>query len=431
MNILEFLAQRRDNRVHSVADIQAFVQGATRGDIPDYQVAAWLMAAYLNPLDAAQTAALTLAMADSGDRLDLSSLPKPWVDKHSTGGVGDKTTLVTLPLLAACGLTVVKMSGRGLGITGGTVDKLESVPGFRMDLTPEEMIAQAGRIGLAVTGQTPRLAPADKLFYGLRDVTSTVPSIPLIASSILSKKIAGGAETVVLDVKCGSGAFMNDLAQAKELARWLRDIGTECGLRVEAEITDMDQPLGQACGNTLEVLEAIHTLQDRGPARFTELCLHVTGVALHACGAEPTLEKGIAKATEKLKSGAAFRKAQQWFEAQGADPKVLEDDSWAVRAPIQLELNATSAGFVQQMDARAIGQAVVDLGGGRQTKEDTIDHRVGVVCHAEVGDSVSTGQQLLTLHAGSAEDAERVVAHLQGAVTVTEERVEKRPLVLG
>jgi len=431
MNILDFLTQRRDNRPHSKVDIDAFIQEATAGNIPDYQVAAWLMAAFLNPLDEAQTADLTLSMAHSGDRLDLTGLPKPWVDKHSTGGVGDKTSLVTLPLLASCGLTVVKMSGRGLGITGGTVDKLESIPGFRMDLTPEEMVAQAGEIGLAVTGQTPRLAPADKLLYGLRDVTATVPCIPLIASSILSKKIAGGAEVVVLDVKCGSGAFMRDLDSATNLAKWLKEIGTRCGLTIEVEITDMDQPLGVACGNVLEVLEAVHTLRGEGPARFQELCLHVTGVALHAAGMEPSIEQGIQKATEKLLSGAAYRKAEQWFAAQGADPKVLASDNWAPHAPVITKVRSDQAGWVERYDAETVGRIVVDLGGGRHKKEDDIDTTVGVMCHREVGDRVEVGDLLGVIHARNQADSDRAVASLKQAVHVVQNEVAKRPLVLG
>ncbi|MCH7945802.1 MAG: thymidine phosphorylase, partial [Armatimonadetes bacterium] len=284
MDFQDIIAAKREGRANSVEELRFLSQGAADGSLSDEELTAWLKAAYQNTLSATETADLTLAMAESGERLDLAGLPKPWVDKHSTGGVGDKTTIVLLPLLAACGMTVVKMSGRGLGITGGTVDKLGSVPGFRLDLTPEEMKEQAGRIGLAITGQTPRLAPADKKLYALRDVSGTVGSVPLIVSSILSKKIAGGAETVVLDVKCGSGAFMKTLPEAQALAQALVETARLCGLDLHLSITDMDQPLGRAVGNALEVKEAIRVLQGSETGRFRDLCLHFAGRALAAVG---------------------------------------------------------------------------------------------------------------------------------------------------
>ncbi|MCG9894215.1 MAG: thymidine phosphorylase, partial [Fimbriimonadaceae bacterium] len=273
MTTQQIIAAKRDRRVHSAGEIQAVIRGATDGSWTDDQLAAWLMAAFLNGLNPAETAELTKAMAESGERLDLTGLPQPWVDKHSTGGVGDKTTLVLLPLLASCGLTMVKMSGRGLGKTGGTIDKLESIPGFRTDLSPAEMIAQARMVGCALTGQTPKLAPADGRLYALRGATATVESIPLIVASILSKKMAGGAEVVVLDVKCGRGAFMTELPRARELKAELENVGREAGLKVRALVTDMDQPLGRAAGNALEVKEAIRVLKGEESGRFTELCL--------------------------------------------------------------------------------------------------------------------------------------------------------------
>ncbi|RYG20005.1 thymidine phosphorylase, partial [bacterium] len=317
MTLLPIIARRRDGQRHSEAELRELANAAAVGSVPDYQIAAWLMAAYLNPLDEEQTAWLTLAMADSGQRLDLTSLPKPWVDKHSTGGVGDKTTLVLLPLLAACGLTMVKMSGRGLGITGGTLDKLSSVEGLRLDLTPERLIEVAREVGFALGGQTAQLAPADGVLYSLRDATGTVASMPLIVSSILSKKIAGGAETIVLDVKCGSGGFMRTLDEARELARWLRTIGERCGLRVRCAITDMSTPLGAAVGNALEVREAWDVLSgvplSEPVIRFRELCLDLAGLALE------TSEAGDrAKAEEALTSGKAAQKFEAWLRAQGA-----------------------------------------------------------------------------------------------------------------
>ncbi len=387
MDFLEVIARKRDGGGNSFIDFDFLARGAADGTIPDYQLSAWLMAAYLTPLSPQETAALTLAMANSGERIDLTGLPKPWVDKHSTGGVGDKTTIVLLPLLAACGLTVVKMSGRGLGITGGTVDKLASVPGFRMDLSPEEMKSQAPRVGVAITGQTRRLAPADKVLYALRDATGTVESVPLIVSSILSKKIAGGAEIVVLDVKCGSGAFMKSLDEARELARWLCDIGKMCGLDVRASITDMDQPLGHAVGNALEIKEAIRVLNGE-QGRLRDLCLHFAGVALRG---------SVVDAERALDSGAAVEKAREWFAAQGGELAVFESENWCL-APVVTPVFAEESGWVERIDAQTVGTLVVNLGGGRKKKEDTVDPSVGVMLHVEVGDRIEKGQLLYEIH---------------------------------
>ena len=415
MSFLQTIADRRDGKTNSVEQLSALARGAADGTIPDYQLTAWLMAAYLNPLSKKETADITMAMAASGERMDLSGLPKPWVDKHSTGGVGDKTTIVLLPLLAACGLTVVKMSGRGLGITGGTVDKLSSVPGFRMDLTPEEMKEQAKRIGVAITGQTPRLAPADKKLYALRDVTGTVGSVPLIVSSILSKKLAGGCETVVLDVKCGSGAFMKTLPQAQELAAWLRDIGQLCGLDMHISITDMEQPLGRAVGNSLEVKEAIRVLKGE-KGRLRDLCLHFAGVALEATG------KGVrADAETALDSGAALAKAREWFAAQGSSQVAFEAEDWCGSATVR-EVRADKAGWIARIDARLIGQAVVEMGGGRKTRDDEIDPTVGVVLHVEVGHRISTEDVLAEVH-GPGVDVSR-------AIEIVDHEVPQRAVVI-
>lgn len=431
MNALDIIAARRDGRVHTEEEIRFFVHGVTAGTIPDYQVAAWLMAAVLRPLGRQETAWLTQAMADSGERLDLTGLPKPWLDKHSTGGVGDKTTLVLLPLIASCGITMAKMSGRGLGITGGTVDKLESVPGFRMNLTPEELKEQAGRIGVAITGQTPRLAPADGKLYALRDVTATVASIPLIVSSILSKKIAGGAETVVLDVKCGSGAFMKELDSARQLADCLRETGSLCGLDVWTEITDMSQPLGSAVGNALEVREAIETLRGGGPARFRELCLLLAGEALLAGGKAPDRESGFAMAQEALDGGGAYRKAEQWFLAQGGIASLEEVESRLPMAPYQrVVVHEGVSGWVAEVDASQVGEAVLDLGGGRREKGQIIDGSVGVECLVAVGDRIEPGQAVFRIHASGESAADHARIRLASALRVSESRVEARPLLL-
>lgn len=424
------IEDRRDGRSHSGADLAFLANGAGSGSIPDYQLAAWLMAAYLNPLSRDETTALTLAMADSGSRIDLTGLPKPWVDKHSTGGVGDKTSIVLLPLLAACGLTVVKMSGAGLGITGGTVDKLGSIPGFRLGLGIDELKEQARKIGLALTGQTPDLAPADKALYGLRDATATVKSLPLITSSILSKKVAGGAETVVLDVKCGNGAFVADLDEALELADWLRDVGTRCGLNIRIEVTDMSAPLGSAVGNAVEVKEAIRVLtcdpaELPGPSqRFRELCLDLAGETLDAVG----IPSG--RAEEALRGGTAAEKAQQWFAAQGG-PKTLDGVlNSLTTAPLTRDVRSDREGWIQGVQAATVGAAVVDLGGGRHRKEDLIDPSVGIEFMAGVGDEVRAGDVLFTVHAGTEAAADEAAASVRGAMTFSGWPVERPPLVL-
>ncbi|MCC7228769.1 MAG: thymidine phosphorylase [Fimbriimonadaceae bacterium] len=422
MNILDVIAHRRDKVPHLRDELSFLANGAANGSIPDYQLSAWLMAAYLNPLSEEETAWLTLAMAESGERIDLTGLPKPWVDKHSTGGVGDKTTIALLPVLAACGLTVVKMSGRGLGITGGTVDKLASIPGFRLDLTPDEMKAQAGRIGLALTGQSPNLAPADKAFYALRDVTATISSIPLIVSSILSKKIAGGAEVILIDVKCGAGAFMRTRQDAEELATWLRKIGTLCGLQVTAELSDMDQPLGAAVGNALEVREAFEVLRGgimpMPSQRFLELVRRIAVEALTVSGKLAEKEALVA-VEQSLMTGKALAKAREWVQAQGGDPRVVDEPNRLPHAPVVSTVSYEGpTGSVQRVDAAEIGQLVVDMGGGRKAKSDEIDPSVGVVLDVSVGMQVDSGQQVATIHAATKAMADGAAERILKALTV-------------
>jgi len=426
MTFRELIAAKRDRRAHTREELDFLAQCAANPaahGVEDYQLSAWLMAAYLNGLDLDETADLTMAMANSGERLNLEGLPHPWVDKHSTGGVGDKTTLVLLPLLAACGLTVVKMSGRGLGITGGTIDKLNSIPGFTTDLAPDEMVAQAKRIGLALTGQTPKLAPADGTLYALRDTTETVASMPLIVSSILSKKLAGGAEVLGLDVKCGSGSFMRTFEEASVLAKMLVEVATKCGLPSHATITDMDQPLGRAVGNALEVREAWETLEpEAAHSRFRELCIYLAGETLVAVGWAESQEEGQRIAESKLKDGSALTRAHLWIEAQGGslNPDILP------RAPHVEEFLAPASGSIERVDARVIGQAVVDLGGGRQRKEDVIDPAVGIEVLVEVGDEVEAGQPILRVHSNEASSLP-----LDRAFSISTEQVQKRPLILG
>lgn len=426
---LTVISTKRDGGVLGKDEIEHIVGGATDGSIPDYQLSAFLMAAFIQGLNAQETADLTSAMARSGERLDLSALPRPWVDKHSTGGIGDKTTLVTLPILRACGLTVVKMSGRGLGITGGTIDKLESVPGFRTDLSPEEMVAQASKIGIALTGQTPKLAPADKKLYSLRNSTSTVASIPLIVASILSKKIAGGAETIVLDVKCGSGAFMRDLSEATSLADALESTAELLGVRCIARITDMEQPLGASVGNALEVQEAIATLKGKA-GRFRQLCIGLSGSALAACGIAASQAEGEAMASGSLESGHALDCARQWFTAQGAAERVFDDDAWMPQAGAVGDVRAEQSGQVSMINARQVGELVLDLGAGKKKQDDVIDHSVGVVLHVQVGAKVATGDTIATIYARTESDLAAAQPRLQQAIAIGSDPAPDRPIFL-
>lgn len=431
MTLRELIAEKRDGLRHSAAGLDVLAATAVEPATPDYQLSAWLMAAYINGLDLEETAWLTQAMARSGERLDLEGLPKPWVDKHSTGGVGDKTTIALLPVLAAGGLTVVKMSGRGLGITGGTIDKLSAIPGFRTDLTPTELVAQAHEIRIALTGQTANLAPADKRLYGLRDVTETVASIPLIVSSILSKKIAGGAEVLGLDVKCGSGAFMKDLPRARELGRWLVDVGNRCGLATHVTITDMDQPLGRAAGNAIEVREALESLHPNSPqTRFVELVVTLAAEAFVAAGISPTLEAGAIRANQAIQSGAALETATKWIEAQGGNPAVAERPDLLAVADRAATIVSDAAGWIQRIDAECVGRAVLDLGGGRNRADDIIDTSVGVETLKCVGERIAVGEPLFHVLGRDERRIEAAMKRLSGAAMLSQEQTTATPLIL-
>jgi len=414
MRTVDLIAKKRDGLALSAAEIDFLVQGFTRGEIPDYQISAWLMAVVLRGMDKRETTDLTLAMARSGETLDLSAIAPVVVDKHSTGGVGDKTTLVVAPLVAAAGLPVGKMSGRGLGFSGGTLDKLESIAGYNVNLTKQQFLQQLAEHGIVVAGQSADLAPADGKLYALRDVTATVESLPLIASSVMSKKIAAGANAIVLDVKVGRGAFMKTLDDAQALARTMVDIGRGVGRRVTAVISDMSQPLGCAVGNALEVAEAIATLRGQGPADFLELCLTVGAQMLLLAGKVEKAAEGRALLLVKLLSGAALAKFGEWVAAQGGDWQVIEHPELLPRASLVEPLLAPRGGYVAGLDAAAVGLTVVALGGGRAKKGDPIDHAVGVVLHRKVGDAVQPGEPLLTIHANDparlAEARERLLA---------------------
>ena len=418
MNALELIGHKRDGREHTREEIDFLVGGYVRQEIPDYQMAAWLMAVCIRGMTPAETLALTQAMIASGEVLDLSAIPGIKVDKHSTGGVGDKVTLISGPLAAACGVKVPKLSGRGLAHSGGTLDKLESVPGLTVELTPERFINQVREIGIAVAGQSPRLVPADKLIYALRDVTATVPSVPLIASSVMSKKIAAGADAIVLDVKFGRGAFMPDVSAAEELAREMVTLGEGAMRRTVALVTAMDNPLGRSVGNALEVQEALDALAGNADAELLEVCLRVTSEMCALAGVTADVEK-------VLRSGAGRKKLEDMLSAQGGH---LERGLSV--APLQVPIASDRDGFVQSIDALEIGLSAVDLGAGRLRKEDRIDHAAGFVINALVGDRVKKGDALVTVHAQSRELIDRVAQRVRNAWRLVDRELRRPPHVL-
>jgi pyrimidine-nucleoside phosphorylase len=399
MSIVDIIIKKRDKHELTRAELESFVHGFTSGEVADYQAAAFAMAVTLNGMTPAETAGLTLAMAHSGQVLDLADVVDIAVDKHSSGGVGDKTSLAVLPMVTACGLPVGKMSGRGLGFSGGTLDKLESIPGFRCDLSTDEFKRQLREHGIVLTGQSLDLAPADGKLYALRDVTGTVPSMPLIASSIMCKKIAGGAQAIVLDVKTGLGAFMQTLEEARKLGALMVDIGRLAGRKTVALISDMNQPLGNAVGNALELVEAIETLHGRGPESFREHCLHVAAHMLLLGGRCTELSQGRRMAETALSDGSAFEKLRVLVQAQGGDVSFVDDPTAFPQAKFKAVVVASQSGFVSKVHARLVGEAAVALGAGRTKKGEAIDHAVGFLIHHKVGDRVEPGQPLFTVHA--------------------------------
>ncbi len=421
---VDVILEKRRGEAHSRERLAAFVGGYVRGEVPDYQVAAWLMAVCWRGMSERETADLTEVMAASGHQLDLSAFEHA-VDKHSTGGVGDKTTLVLAPLVASLGATVAKMSGRGLGHTGGTIDKLESIPGFVATLDEERFMRQARDVGVAITGQSGDLTPADGLLYALRDATGTVASVPLIASSVMSKKLAGGARSIVLDVKIGHGAFMKTEEEARALARAMVAIGRHAGRNVRAVLSNMDEPLGAAVGHALEVREALATLRGEGPPDLRELVLVLATEVLEATG----LVAGRTEVAAALDDGRALARFEAWVAAQGGDVSAL--DALEV-APDAEPWRARDGGVLRALDAERIGLAVARLGGGRRQKGDTIDFGVGATVHTKVGDAVSAGDTLLTLHHRGGRGLEGALAALAGAATIAEAgEAERPPLVVG
>lgn len=397
----ELIERKRDGHEHSAAELERIVLGFANGEMPDYQMSAWLMAAYLNGLTAEETVHMTDAMVRSGRVVDLSSIPGVKVDKHSTGGVADTTTLIVAPLVAACGVPVAKMSGRGLGHTGGTLDKLESIPGFRVELSPDEFLAQVRDVGVAVIAQSPDVDPADKKIYALRDVTATVPSIPLIVGSIISKKIAGGADAILLDVKVGSGAFMKTEADARELASELTRVGRALGRDVVCVMTDMNQPLGMAVGNSLEVVEAIETLRGEGPEALTELCLALAAKMLVLAQVASDEAEGRMVASAALKDGSALETFRRWVAAQGGDARIADDTGLLPKAAVSRVVTSLADGYVEAFDAEGVGRAAMLTGAGRATADATIDPAAGLVLGVRVGDRVAVGDTLATLFAAN------------------------------
>jgi len=427
MRPAELIEQKRNGGEHDAAELSGLVLAYARDEVPDYQMAAWCMAIFFQGLTARETHALTDAMVRSGETIDLgAALGRKVVDKHSTGGVGDKTSIAVGPIVAACGVPLGKMSGRGLGHTGGTLDKLESIPGFRVELTTEELVAQLRDVGMAIVGQTADLVPADKKLYALRDVTATVDIVPLIASSIMSKKLAAGAQAIVLDVKVGDGAFMKTLDDARVLAEQMREIGTMAGREVTCLLTDMDQPLGRAVGHALEVHEARDTVRGDGPGDFTELVLEAAARLLAHSDLGIDVEEGRRRAQAAVDDGSALDTFERWIRAQGGDPS---PDALEL-APVRRVVSATRDGIVTRLGARDIGNAALELGAGRRTKADTIDHAVGVLCFAKRGDTVLAGDDLAEVHARDDEAAERAAAAVLEAYTIGDAAPAERGILL-
>jgi len=405
---IDVIRKKRDGLELTRAEVEGLVAGYTGGEIPDYQASAWLMAVVLRGMTRGETAALTDAMLHSGEVLDFSSLPGKKVDKHSTGGVGDKTSLVLAPLAAAAGVAVPMISGRGLGHTGGTLDKLESIPGFNVNLPVEKFRRVLETCGCAMIGQTAEIAPADRKLYALRDVTGTVESPYLICASIMSKKLAEGVDALVLDVKTGSGAFMKSEKDAAFLAELMVETGERMGKKVVALITDMNQPLGNMIGNSLEVMECVDILRGEGPHDLRELCHELAGWMLHLGGASKTVQEGKRLSEKLISSGAALSRFRQMIELQGGDPRVIDDFEHLPQAQHTMEVTSSANGYVASMQCEQIGTACVILGGGRERKEDSVDPAVGIVLHKKIGDQVSAGERVATIHYNSEPRAQRV-----------------------
>lgn len=431
MRIYDIILKKRNGGELTAEEIEAVVGGYCRGEVPDAQAAAWLMAVCFQGMTPRETADLTMTMVRSGEVLDLSCISGTKLDKHSTGGVGDKTTLVLVPLWAAAGVPVAKMSGRSLGHTGGTADKLEAIPGFRVTMSPEQVVEQVTRVGAVMATQTADLAPADKQLYALRDLTATVDCIPLIAASVMSKKIASGADAILLDVKAGSGAFMKTAAEARQLASAMVEIGRQVGCRVIAAITDMDQPLGCAVGNAVEVREAIEVLNGVGPQDLTDLCATLGGLGLVLGGKVETAEDGERLIRRMLSDGRGARKLKEIIEAQGGDPSVVDTPSLLPQTPEIRQVLSRQSGFVRRLDALGIAQAALELGCGRAVSGAEPDLSAGVLLYRKIGDRVQTGEPLAEIHAGDARSADAACDMVLNAFDIGSEPVESGPMIQG
>ena len=430
MRMSDLIVKKRDGQALTTEEIRYMIDGYSRGEIPDYQMSAMTMAIYFRGMDRRETLDLTMAMMHSGETLDLSGVSGVKADKHSTGGVGDKTSLVLVPMVASLGVKMAKMSGRGLGHTGGTVDKLESIPGYQTTLSADAFMQQVEDVGVAVIGQSGNLTPADKKLYALRDVTATIDSLPLITSSIMSKKLAAGAHSIVLDVKIGSGAFMKTLEDGQKLAESMVRIGKACGRNVVAVMSNMDIPLGFYIGNALEVREAVEVLRGHGCPDLTGVCITLAANMLHLCNGWP-IEEATKQAEEAISSGRAFEQMKRWIAAQGGDARVLDDVSLLPQAAVQYELKAPQAGYIHHMDAQKIGESSAILGAGRKTKDDAIDFAAGIVLKEKTGAKVEQGQTLAVLHTNRPEtlaDAERVFLE---AIRWGTDAPEAQPLIYG
>jgi pyrimidine-nucleoside phosphorylase len=430
MNAVEIIIKKRRGEVLTRQELSFLINGYCQGDIPDYQMAAWSMAVLFQGMTPEEAKDLTEVMASSGEQADLSEIPGPKVDKHSTGGVGDKTSLVVAPLVASAGVPVCKMSGRGLGHTGGTIDKLESIPGLKTSLTREALIKQVKSIGLGIAGQTQGMVPADKKLYALRDVTGTVESLPLIAASIMSKKLAGGADAIVLDVKVGNGAFLKTLDEARELARLMVQIGNAAGRRTVALLTRMDQPLGQAVGNALEVREAIETLLGVGPEDLRRLSLALGSHMLYLAGVVSSVDKAEKLLAQRLANGEALKSLASMIQAQGGNTGVIHNLDLLPQAPVRMEVRSQQAGYICEMATEAIGRVAMNLGAGRIVKESIIDPAVGIVIHKKIGDHVDRGESLATIHAASEGALQEAVDHYRNCLRITEEPPADTPLIM-
>lgn len=429
MNILEIIAKKRDKQKLNKQEIEYFVENYTNGNIADYQASALAMAIYLNGMDEEETTDLTLAMAHSGDILDLSELGTV-VDKHSTGGIGDKVTLILAPIIASLGIPVAKMSGRGLGYTGGTIDKLEAIPGYNTSLTIEQFIKNVKDIGIALMGQTLNLAPADKKLYALRDTTSTTESIPLIASSIMSKKIAAGANKIVLDVTCGSGAFMKNIETATKLAETMKKIGELAKKETTCVITNMNEPLGKAIGNSLEVIEAIEFLKGNMQPDVKEVILTLGAYMIKLADKGEDIEDNKQKMLEQIQNGKAFAKLEQWIQKQGGDISYLENTEKFEKAKYVIHVIADRSGYVKSLDAQEIGKASMNLGAGRKKKEDNIDFSVGIILEKKTGNKVEKGENIAFVYANDEKLGQEISQDILNAYTIVDEIVEKKQDIL-